>query len=250
MMTTMTPMVARVLLISLVFLSELSAQSSLNGLDVPASCSQIIWVQSANNNATTGQLVRYERVESEWEQVGTPIPVVLGKNGLAWGKGLHESRQPEKVEGDGKAPAGIFLLGTSFGYAETSLIETSYPYRQATDRDYFIDDSQSEDYNSWKSIPLNQANNPKAFWTSYERMRRKDHLYEFGIVVKHNQSPAVPGKGSAIFLHVWRGPGSATLGCTAMSKENLLALAAWLEPGKSPVLIQISKSDLPNLKWN
>ena len=49
---------------------------------------------------------------------------MFGKNGLAWGKGIADNLDqrdgPVKHEGDGKAPAGIFKLGTAFGYDSTA----------------------------------------------------------------------------------------------------------------------------------
>jgi len=122
-------------------------------------------------------------------------------------------------------------------------------YRQVTTRDYYIDDINSVDYNQWKVIPSNKQNLPKNFWRSYERMKRSDHLYELGFVVKHNMNPVVKGNGSAIFFHVWRKKSSPTLGCTAMSKENLLKLMTWLDPTMKPLIIQVPKTQLDHLKF-
>jgi D-alanyl-D-alanine dipeptidase len=79
-------------------------------------------------------------------------------------------------------------------------------------------------------------------------MRRSDHLYRLGIVVLHNSLPAEKGKGSAIFFHIWRNPGAATLGCTSMSEGNLLAVMQWLHPYEKPLVIQVPKSELYLLK--
>lgn len=70
-------------------------------------------------------------------------------------------------------------------------------------------------------------------------MKRADHLYELGLVVQHNMQPAVAGKGSAIFFHIWRTEGSPTLGCSAMSKQALTDIMIWLDPEKAPLLIQM-----------
>jgi L,D-peptidoglycan transpeptidase YkuD (ErfK/YbiS/YcfS/YnhG family) len=109
------------------------------------------------------------------------------------------------------------------------------------------DDVNSKDYNTWVSISADKENNPKAFWGSVEKMKRGDHLYEYGIIINHNSNPAEKGKGSAIFFHVWRTPGAPTLGCTSMSKENLLQLMAWLDPKKEPLLVQAPVSELSGL---
>ena len=40
----------------------------------------------------------------------------------------------------------------------------------------------------------------------HERMWRDDALYDLVIVIGHNDDPPVPGLGSAVFIHLWRGP--------------------------------------------
>ena len=69
----------------------------------------------------------------------------------------------------------------------------------------------------------------------------------FGLVIQHNVAPVVKGKGSAIFLHVWRAPGVPTEGCTAMAKNDLLTLIRWLKPAKFPHLIQVPIDEIRNL---
>ena len=86
-------------------------------------------------------------------------------------------------------------------------------------------------------------------WTSYERLKRKDSLYELGIVVRHNRNPIISGKGSAIFIHVWRNQNTGTLGCTAIEKASLLDLLNWLDPEKKPLLIQMPESEMMNIKF-
>jgi L,D-peptidoglycan transpeptidase YkuD (ErfK/YbiS/YcfS/YnhG family) len=68
-------------------------------------------------------------------------------------------------------------------------------------------------------------------------MRRADGLYQLGIVVGYNTEPVLAGRGSAIFLHVWRGPGQATAGCIAMNLADLERIVAWLDPVKNPRII-------------
>lgn len=236
-------------LVSLATMSE--AQSELDKLNIPDTHKQIVLVTSSGWNSATGVLQTYSRSNGNWEKEGKTVDVALGKNGLAWGRGLHANTSAsEKVESDGKAPAGIFLFDFMFGYSQKPVVGTKFPYRQSTERDYFVDATDSKDYNSWRSIPAEQANEPKKYWASFERMKRKDHLYELGIIVQHNYMPAAKGKGSAIFLHVWRSPGSPTLGCTAMSIENLSKLMTWLDPEKEPLLIQVPQAMLGELSYD
>src|SRR5688500_220741 len=85
-----------------------------------SNATQMIAVTTADWNAATGELHRYEResAQAPWREVGSASSVTVGRAGSAWGIGLHpvQSDGPQKREGDGRAPAGVFSLGTAFGY--------------------------------------------------------------------------------------------------------------------------------------
>jgi len=136
-----------------------------------------------------------------------------------------------KREGDGKSPSGIFPLGTAFGYYPS--VATRMPYREATDEDYWVDDVDSEDYNKWI------RGKPSA--ASWERMKRDDDQYKYGLVIEYNTNPVVKGMGSAIFLHVWK-DGQATAGCVTMPEERVLKILAWLDaPQKSLIIMGVEE---------
>lgn len=223
-----------------------NAQTSLQAGKIPQQHQQLVVVTAPDWTSQQGSLQLYQRNGSSWVPVGEKIAVVLGKNGLAWGRGLHAADLPgpQKAEGDGKATAGIFKFGEAFGYSAAAPAGSAMPYRQATARDYWVDAPSSPAYNSWVSIAPDKENNPMKYWSSFERMKRADQLYALGIVVKHNMEPVAAGKGSAIFLHIWRGAGMPTLGCTAMSKQDLTALLTWLNPEMQPLFIQAPQAAL------
>lgn len=54
-----------------------------------------------------------------------------------------------------------------------------------------------------------------------DRMARGDRLYDTCVVTDHNFAPAVPGLGSAIFVHLWRRPRYPTAGCIAFRDDDL-----------------------------
>ncbi len=197
---------------------------------------QILLVVADDLDQTTATLQRFELTAGHYERRGAPIEVNLGRNGLAWGlpkeQILHRDG-PEKREGDGRAPAGIFGLGETFGYAQE--IESSMPYRQMRPDLICVDDGRSEDYNLIIAIERDVE------IRSFEWMRRDDPLYEVGITVRHNPQQ-VPGMGSCIFLHVEKAPGSPTAGCTSMPIEELRTIISWLRPQMKPLLVQIPKS--------
>jgi L,D-peptidoglycan transpeptidase YkuD (ErfK/YbiS/YcfS/YnhG family) len=78
-------------------------------------------------------------------------------------------------------------------------------------------------------------------------MRRRDELYRRGVVVAHNASPTVRGGGSCIFLHIWRGPGTTTSGCTAMPESEINVLMRWLRADATPVLVQLPSAEYRRL---
>jgi L,D-peptidoglycan transpeptidase YkuD (ErfK/YbiS/YcfS/YnhG family) len=227
-----------------------SPEQQLGALALPANTSQVLLVTSADWDVSEAVLQRMEKQADGWQRVGDTIPVRVGRNGLGWGLGLHVDGTTgvQKKEGDGKAPAGVFTLGNAFGYAVQAPAGLQMPYRTATERDYFVDAVDSADYNQWRTIPQEQANEPKQHWSSFERMRRDDHQYEYGMEVAHNTQPVTPGRGSAIFLHVWLDSQTPTSGCTGMDRENLLTVLTWLKPNAQPLLVQVPAGELAELR--
>jgi L,D-peptidoglycan transpeptidase YkuD (ErfK/YbiS/YcfS/YnhG family) len=203
---------------------------------------QCLVVVSRDWNAKTGVLRAFARKNSRsaWQMHGPAIPVVLGKKGMAWGRGLTDfTTTGGKVEGDNKAPAGIFRLGPAFGYAPKSGARwIKFSYVPLTKQTEGIDDPRSRYYNRL----VDRSKVAKVDWQSSEQMRRADDLYKWGVVVAHN-SPARPGAGSCIFLHIWKDSRSATAGCTAMPERDIVNLLRWLDPAARPLLVQMPQPE-------
>jgi D-alanyl-D-alanine dipeptidase len=161
--------------------------------------------------------------------VGTAIPIVVGRNGLA--------AEGQKREGDGKSPSGVFPLGTAFGFAAAA--DLAVPYRQLRDATECVDDSASRYYNE----VVDRDNIPTVDWSSSEKMRQVDQ-YRWGMVVNYN-TPPERNRGSCIFLHIWSGPSSTTAGCTAMKQEDLETLLKWLDVAANPRLVQYVRDQYP-----
>lgn len=204
---------------------------------------QLIVVTSKGWDDIQGNAQRYERRGDSFEKIGAAFAVVLGKHGMGWGKGMlavDPALAPVKQEGDGKAPAGVFKLATAFGYASSAT--TRLPYLALTPTIECVDDSQSRRYNT-----LIDGATVAKDWNSAERMRRRDDLYRQGIFIEHN-TPASPGAGSCIFLHIWRGPLTPTRGCTAMAPADIARLFSWLDPRQSPRLVQLPEAQYEQLR--
>lgn len=194
-----------------------AAQDFLSQL--PANVKQAIVVEYKSAGSHLATLTMFEKMDQGWKEIGDPLPAVIGRTGFA--------SIGEKREGDGHTPSGIYKLGTAFGYNATT--DTKLNYRQATENDFWVDDSKSAQYNQWVS-GAPQAN-------SFEKMKRDDDLYKLGVVIEYNTDPIVPGNGSAIFLHIWRGGNQPTSGCVALSEEDVRKLLAWLDVGSNPTIV-------------
>ncbi|WP_017814943.1 L,D-transpeptidase family protein [Paenibacillus shenyangensis] len=178
---------------------------------------QMIIVTASRQSSTAGRLYLYEKQTDGWHHQIGPIPVVLGQNGLGKTK-----------EGDGKTPIGTYTLGTAFGSSSLPPDGLKTDYRTAGADDYWVDASKSPDYNSWVAY----EGNPDDRWSSFERLNNP--LYKHAMVINYNTDPALPGKGSAIFMHIWRAADKPTEGCIAMSELNLLKVLTAIDPDKSP----------------
>jgi L,D-peptidoglycan transpeptidase YkuD (ErfK/YbiS/YcfS/YnhG family) len=214
---------------------------------------QLVLVTTAGWDATQGKLRRFERDGSGWRQVGSAAAISVGRSGTAWGRGLHplQSDGPQKREGDGKAPAGVFAIGTAFGYAPSA--DTRLAYQGMDYNDWCIDVPDSPLYN--RIVDRSVAKAP-GLDKSTEPMRldlhaKGDQRYRQGFVIEHN-ADAVPGAGSCIFAHLWGKPGQVTTGCTAMSAESMQALLQWLDRDRAPVFALLPRAQHEALRaaWN
>ena len=160
--------------------------------------------------------------------MGKPIAVVVGQAGLAWAEA--HGAGPVKQEGDTRTPAGVFRLREAWGTAASAPAGTRLSYRQSGAATRCVDDPGSREYNRI----LDESGDLD--WKSAEIMRRADGLYDWVVVVGHNEARA-PGAGSCIFLHVWRSPRSPTVGCTAMPKATLAALMTWIDPEAAVLVV-------------
>lgn len=200
---------------------------------------QIILVLTSSWDTHSGELYRFERksLETPFELLEAPFPCVVGQKGMGWGIGAHAafSSEKEKKEGDRKAPAGTFELGPIF-VDQRSIPSAAFKMPAVFMDEYSeaVDDPSSLFYNQ-----LVDARCSAKDWTSSEKMQRDDELYLLGLVIQHNPVPAIPGRGSCIFMHSWRGNEKGTYGCTALSPSHLLEVLTWLDPAKSPLLIQL-----------
>ena len=133
---------------------------------------------------------------------------------------------PDKREGDGATPLGRYPLRALYARPDrVSALATGLPLGWLSESAGWCDDPGHPDYNTHVGLP---------FAASHERLWRDDGLYDLIVTLGHNDAPAVPGLGSAIFLHCckWDDAGGMkpTLGCIAIPRNALLRLVARLGP--------------------
>jgi L,D-peptidoglycan transpeptidase YkuD (ErfK/YbiS/YcfS/YnhG family) len=222
-----------------------SAKKNAAGVVVPAASRQLILALADNWSSTGVTIGTFERkTGGAWRPTEREWLGRVGQRGLAWGRGLHPHKlmpadASDKVEGDRKAPVGVFDLGMVFGYAQDVERHPKLAYLQVTDRDLLVEDPKSSLYN--RHVRLDQP--AATAWEKANAMELVDPAHELKVFVHHNSRPApVPGKGSAILLHIDRGPASTTFGCTSMPRQDMFATVAWLNPDHRPLFALLPRS--------
>lgn len=139
--------------------------------------------------------------------MGRQFPCSIGRGGIT----------ARKREGDGATPAGVHgFIGLMYRpdrMARAALPDWAVPIRRT---DGWSDDPGLPDYNQITRLP---------HAGSHERLWRRDGQYDVLLLTDWNWPVAAPGHGSAIFVHVWRGPRKPTAGCVAFARGDLLWIA-------------------------
>ena len=122
----------------------------------------------------------------------------------------------KKIEGDKKTPIGIFNLGNVYyrkdrnNKPETSI--KCIPIKKSM---------------GWCDDPNDKKNNNKLLKNKKkikcEKLYRNDNKYDFFIPISYNTRNIIPGKGSAIFIHITNSY-KGTAGCIALDKRDMLIL--------------------------
>ena len=144
------------------------------------------------------------------------FPCVIGKNGVS----------NLKREGDGKTPIGGHAI-VGMLYRPDRIIRPRKWALPIRPNDIWSDDVKDTNYNLRGSLPSSLR---------HERRFRSDHRYDLVIITNWNWPYAVKGRGSAIFIHSWRQKVYPTQGCIALSKENLLKVAKFIDFGSQLIV--------------
>jgi len=221
----------------------------VSAFELPETASQAVVGTTKSWQSSHLTLSFYEKdAEGTWRRTDGPWKGRCAKKGLAWGRGLHplSPAAPQKAEGDWKSPAGVFPIGGAWGYQKSIKKHPRLPYRRVTTRDLWVEDPASRHYN--RHILLKHE--PREPWQKKAQMRQNDYPHSLKLFIAHNTLPKpVPGAGSSIFFHIWRGDGiKPTSGCTTMHETHLRSLVAKIDPGRNPLYILLPEGDYKRLQ--
>ncbi|WP_295670606.1 L,D-transpeptidase family protein [uncultured Mucilaginibacter sp.] len=216
---------------------SMAATASAQGTtaSLPKSKQLMVVVTDGWNNLQ-GKIFVFNRVNHHWV-LKFSNAIVVGTAGLAVGDGIipfNLPGAPVKHEGDKRSPAGIFTIGTAFGYGDkkdATWIKDHYVC--ASDTLICVDDAKSGYYNT-----LVRKDTAKTAYNSFEEMHMKKDYYKWGLFINHNSGKVVPGDGSCIFMHIWGNATEGTDGCTAMTEANMLRVLHWINAKNNPLLVQ------------
>ena len=145
-----------------------------------------------------------------------PYRAALGRSGIT----------ASKREGDGATPVAILPLRRVFYRPDRVAPPIAVvPVQPISPDDGWCDEPSHPAYNQLTRLPI--AASAEALW-------RDDNVYDVIGILGWNDDPIMPGRGSAIFLHLARADYAPTDGCIALSLPDLLRVLA---DGLSEILV-------------
>ena len=171
---------------------------------------QVISVIASGYGATTATVRAFAKRDGKWHQVFGPWRANVGYRGFA--------PRGAKREGDGRTPSGSYRFSFFFGVDRNPGVH--YRWRHAHTYDVWDDDSASPRYNTWVDTRRHSAGR------SPEPLHVVPSYRDVAVIAYNTRH--VPGRGSAIFLHVTHH--SATHGCISLPRTDVIKILRWLRP--------------------
>jgi L,D-peptidoglycan transpeptidase YkuD (ErfK/YbiS/YcfS/YnhG family) len=140
----------------------------------------------------------------------------------------------DKTEGDGTTPAGRFPIRRLFYRPDrVREIACAFPIQPMSPADGWCDEPGDPAYNRLVTRP---------YPARHETLWREDALYDLLLVIGHNDDPVVPGKGSAVFLHLAHPDYRPTEGCVVFARVDFIRLLGVLDRS-THIVIPVKKEN-------
>ena len=134
------------------------------------------------------------------------VKCALGKRGIGY----------KRKEGDSITPKGLFNIKyILYRKDRINKIQSRIKKFKIKKDMGWCDDPRSKHYNKLVKLP---------FTYRYEKLYRKENIYDIIIVLNYNMNPIIKKKGSAIFIHIAKKNYKKTEGCIAVKKIHLLKI--------------------------
>ena len=170
-------------------------------------------------------LIRVQPTENHYARLAykdLTFDCCIGKGGVT----------SDKCESDHKTPVGQFPLRRVY-YRPDRIQPFSchFDLMPITPDMGWCDDPEKPVYNQFVYLPFDGR---------HEELWRQDEAYDIVVVVGHNDKPAIPYKGSAIFMHIAKtdqdGRLLGTEGCIALKQDDLIQLLGCIDQSTNIVI--------------
>ena len=149
------------------------------------------------------------------------VKCAVGKKGIGY----------KRKEGDLITPSGQFNIKYILYRKDRVKISTKIKKKVIKKNMGWCDDPESNHYNKLIKFP---------FSYKYEKLFKKENVYDIILVLNYNMNPVKKNKGSAIFIHVAKSNFKKTKGCVAIKKLDLIKLIKEISPN-TKVMISLQK---------
>jgi len=150
---------------------------------------------------------------------GYKIKCSIGKNGTT----------SSKKEGDLYTPKGIFKIGALYYRKDRIKLNKCKIKKKIIKKNM-----------GWCNVIKSQKYNREIYFPfkyTAEKLYLSKKIYDIFINIKYNYTPALKGKGSAIFLHLTNKKYKGTKGCIAIHKKDFMKILPLINK-KTKILIK------------
>jgi L,D-peptidoglycan transpeptidase YkuD (ErfK/YbiS/YcfS/YnhG family) len=197
-----------------------SCNAAADAIATPRTTEQLITVLAPSVRSSVASLEVFRRVGPCFHLIDGPYGANVGGRGLS----THHR------EGDDTTPMGLFAIQSTM-YGNDANPGVAYRYHQLVCGDWWDEESSSALYNHFVHVGCGVT---PSFGGDSEPLWEVRPQYDYFAVIEYNHRPVVPGRGSAIFLHV--SIGAPTTGCVAIARADLLRVLRLLRPSLHPMI--------------